>query len=439
VRRAAGGGREEEATPVRTASTRCTDPKPFLVNGAETGLVRCAEGHMHREEAKRCPIAPSRGEACSLPAELSGCATDADCTGGANGRCLPRFQGCACTYSCEVDADCGSGEICLCGDAVNRCVPAECTRDADCGGGFCATMNTSTKCEQRAVACLTADDTCVVDSDCERGQVCTVARSDPSGRRSCSADSCTPGRPFLIGEEARLATLAARADWLAAAALLPDAPSVLHLDASERSDRAAHWARVGQMEHASIAAFARFSMQLLSLGAPASLVEETTRAMHDETVHAKLAFSLASAYAGEAIGPGPLPIDGAMAPASFDAIVRLTIREGCIGETVAALEAQAALENEADPVVARVLARIVDDETRHALLAFRFVQWAATRDRPTVARVFREELDALANPANEAFRGPQHQAVDEVVLPCVEALFSIRGNGSTDTRLAKAA
>jgi hypothetical protein len=193
------------------------------------------------------------------------------------------------------------------------------------------------------------------------------------------------------------------------------------------------------MEHASIAAFARFSMQLLSLGAPASLVEETTRAMHDETVHAKLAFSLASAYAGEAIGPGPLPIDGAMAPASFDAIVRLTIREGCIGETVAALEAQAALENEADPVVARVLARIVDDETRHALLAFRFVQWAATRDRPTVARVFREELDALANPANEAFRGPQHQAVDEVVLPCVEALFSIRGNGSTDTRLAKAA
>jgi hypothetical protein len=193
------------------------------------------------------------------------------------------------------------------------------------------------------------------------------------------------------------------------------------------------------MEHASIAAFARFSMQLLSLGAPASLVEETTRAMHDETVHAKLAFSLASAYAGEAIGPGPLPIDGAMAPASFDAIVRLTIREGCIGETVAALEAQAALENEADPVVARVLARIVDDETRHALLAFRFVQWAATRDRPTVARVFREELEAHTQGPMATRRGVREAAVAQVVLPCAEALLApaaVEEPANAETRAA---
>jgi len=59
-----------------------------------------------------------------------------------------------------------------------------------------------------------------------------------------------------------------------------------------------------QLEHASIAAFARFSLQLLSLGAPAGLIDDCTRALGDETAHARLCFQLASAYAGRAIGSG---------------------------------------------------------------------------------------------------------------------------------------
>ena len=67
------------------------------------------------------------------------------------------------------------------------------------------------------------------------------------------------------------------------------------------------------MEHASVAAFARFTLHLMSLGAPAALVERSNAALADETLHAKLAFAIASGYAGRAIGPGPLAIDGAFA------------------------------------------------------------------------------------------------------------------------------
>jgi hypothetical protein len=91
------------------------------------------------------------------------------------------------------------------------------------------------------------------------------------------------------------------------------------------------------MEHASIAANARFALELLSLGAPPELVEETYQAMADETVHARDACALASAYAGHAVGPGALDISQALAAGSPIDIVRTAILEGCIGETDAEL------------------------------------------------------------------------------------------------------
>jgi hypothetical protein len=67
------------------------------------------------------------------------------------------------------------------------------------------------------------------------------------------------------------------------------------------------------LEHASVASFARFSLQLMAAGAPASLVEAAHRAALDEIEHARLTFRLASRYEGRALGPGPLPVDGSVA------------------------------------------------------------------------------------------------------------------------------
>jgi hypothetical protein len=150
------------------------------------------------------------------------------------------------------------------------------------------------------------------------------------------------------------------------------------------------------MEHASIAAFARFVLQLLALGAPPGLVEGAQRAMEDETRHARLAFGLASAYAGADIGPGRFAVHGSLEAMDLRSIVATTFAEGCIGETVAALEATEALEHmrDRDPAVAAVLATIAADEARHAELAWRSVAWMVS----AFGRAARDALaDALAD------------------------------------------
>jgi hypothetical protein len=153
------------------------------------------------------------------------------------------------------------------------------------------------------------------------------------------------------------------------------------------------------MEHASIAAFARFTLELLSLGAPATLVESSHRALGDETEHARLAFALASAYRGKSIGPGPLNIRGTLDAMHALEIVRCAFVEGCIGETIAAAEAAEALEHATDPAVRDVLTRIVGDERRHSELAWRFVAWALGCENHELRAAARETLTEALNEA----------------------------------------
>jgi hypothetical protein len=212
------------------------------------------------------------------------------------------------------------------------------------------------------------------------------------------------------------------------------------------------WTQVALMEHASIAAFARFTLQLLALGAPAHLVEGSNAAMIDETNHAKLAFGIASAYAGQDVGPGRLDLQNALGETSLGEILINVIREGCIGETVAAIEASEALEHAVDPVVREALARIAEDELRHAELAWKFVRWALLQGGNELRTVAEQEFERVrrevaANARSSAAvlagnctSGEQELlaggivsgelreelrafALDQVVLPCATALF----------------
>ncbi|HEX2673020.1 MAG TPA: hypothetical protein VHM25_19200, partial [Polyangiaceae bacterium] len=96
----------------------------------------------------------------------------------------------------------------------------------------------------------------------------------------------------------------------------------------------------------------------------------------DETAHARSCFALASAYGGTAIGPARLDIEHCFEDTSLTAVAKLVLREGCLGETVAALEAVAAAEAAVDPAVKHALERIARDELNHAELAFQFLRWA---------------------------------------------------------------
>jgi hypothetical protein len=239
------------------------------------------------------------------------------------------------------------------------------------------------------------------------------------------------GRPFTVGGKARVAA-SGGSGWATSVGV-----GAVHDRIRERL--AAEWSAVGAAEHASIASFARFVLELTALGAPAELVAEATRAMADEIVHARLAYGVASALLGEEVGPGPLDPRGAIADLDVRRIVLDCVREGCIGETLAAAEAAAARDVCADEATRDVLARIADDEARHAALAWKFVRWALHRHPELSADVLAtlrgvslgvapgEDPDAaaLARAGRLSGRAKHRVAtatLREVVLPCAAAL-----------------
>jgi hypothetical protein len=155
-----------------------------------------------------------------------------------------------------------------------------------------------------------------------------------------------------------------------------------------------HWLASARYEHASVAAFARVGLQLLSLGAPAELLRATQQAMADEVRHAQLCFGVAAAYGG---GPpceaGPLRIDGCVSTGmDLEVALREAILEGALGEGAAALEALEGARACDDPVVRGVLSRIAEDEQRHALLAYQTVKWALRAEPRRAREVVRECL-----------------------------------------------
>jgi hypothetical protein len=260
------------------------------------------------------------------------------------------------------------------------------------------------------------------------------------GRRHCvNRSQAVCGRPFLVEGAARLAELRPGSDWAAGA--IEHAPSALTV--AERDLAAEHWARNALMEHASIAAFARFTLQLMHVGAPRELIEHSQQAMLDETAHAKACFTLAARYLGSPVEPGRLALDAALDERDLEAIAISTFREGCVGETVAALEAREALDRATDPQVRATLERIAMDEQRHAELAWRFVSWALAQNpllrHPLDRELSRLEVEQFSSPgaADEAEcldHGVlserrrtllRRAALAEIVLPCLRQVLTL--------------
>lgn len=421
----------------------CDGATPVEVLGQDSGYEMCEGQWMHRPDVVQCASALPRDLTCDKEAYGGECTQDSDCTAKPHGSCgSSGFEGpyCGCQYGCVQDSDCATGQVCVCGDPVGRCVKASCASDADCAdGALCATYITEPGCGGIAFACQSPDDECGGDGDCPSNSQCTLV----GDHRECRKIECAIGRPFLVEGEARVAEVARRDDWCARDV----APRADGLAADVRRVLAEEWARSGQMEHASIAAFARFSMQLLALGAPPDLLVATHAAMADETEHALACFALASAYAGAPVGPGRLAMEGALADVDLASAVRLAIREGCVGETVAAVEAAEASRRAEDPAVRAVLAKIAEDETRHAELAWRFVRWAVS-SAPELRGAVESEFAAVlgeerARPAAAASAGDEawlahgvargtvkaelrRRLIDAVVAPAATALLTAR-------------
>jgi hypothetical protein len=427
----------------------------------DDGFELCQEGYYHRVEQASCALNLAPFACNGKGAVESLCQTDNDC--GTGQHCLISRSGpvpanspdfCSCAPSCSRDEECGLGGMCDCqhsvsggsGDPAGRCLSPDsvrCRVDADCGAGsFCASYTVSS-CGGTAFACLRLADECVSDEECRKAGKAYCGHD--GGHRLCLESDCVVGRPFRVESEDRVAPLVERDDW----ARGPAAPDAASLPPGLRAELGAYWAKIGQMEHASVAAFARFALQLLALGAPPELVAGAQAAMGDELEHARLCFGLASTLAGRAVGPGPLSLEGAFSGTTLAEVVRLAVVEGCVGETLAALEAAEAGERAGDPGVLAVLGRVRVDEARHAELAWRFVAWAIESGGAPVREAAREafvrasgEAEAFEGEAEAVSAGDEGQALAfgrlpervrrelrrrglrEVVRPCAERLLA---------------
>lgn len=207
------------------------------------------------------------------------------------------------------------------------------------------------------------------------------------------------GRPLLGG------TGGGTGPVVAAAVLRNDWTSSALAQDPERD-----WTHSAALEHASIASFAVLALDLMALGAPAHLLRGAHLAALDEIAHAEYAFAMASPE-GKRLGPGPLAIPSRPPPTLLGLAVE-SLRDGCFGETAAAMSLQRRAERSRDGAQAKILALMADDELRHAELAFAIVAWAARQGGEAVLAAVRAEAAKL----------DAHLVTREVVLPCIRAL-----------------
>jgi hypothetical protein len=431
----------------------CAGAQPIkATNGAPSGFSWCPDGTIHRVAAVTCD-ASIDAPACTGTETTVTCASDADCTAGPHGRCvavtslddLGLVTNCGCNYACVDDAECGAGNVCVCGGVLpidndwSLCAPAACVTGADCPSGECGISAYNDGCKLGVqLACRAPTDACRSNDDC-------ALDGGPSKRCilwgstdwQCALPICPLGRPLIVEGAARTAPAAPRGDWEGGAA-----PDLGGLDARARAALARHWREAAAVEHASVASFARFTLDLLALGAPPDLVAEAQRAGLDEVEHARIAYGLAGAYAGEACGPGPLDLGALRCGADRRAILRSLIEEACVGETLGVAEALALADRARDPGIAGVYRRIAADEQRHAELAWKTLAWltrgADAATRAFAARCFEDAVAAMgSDPPPRGPALPEHgllaprdlgairrQALREVVAPCAAALLA---------------
>lgn len=249
----------------------------------------------------------------------------------------------------------------------------------------------------------------------------------------------TRGRPLREDGRFVVASARAREGWRDATDL-----DVSVWDEPSRANAARAWTREGAAEHASVASFARLALDLMTLGAPADLVDAAHVAARDEIRHATLAYGLASRLAGTAVGPGPLAISNAAREVSLASLASECFVDGCVGETVAALEAaEAKLRAQPGPI-RDALEIIAEDEARHAELAYRIVAWALASGDARVREVLARDLEATRDEqvqvvaidrddvlderigilSRATAADVRRRALREVVVPCAEAMLS---------------
>jgi hypothetical protein len=184
-----------------------------------------------------------------------------------------------------------------------------------------------------------------------------------------------------------------------------DPSALASVSGPARAALAKHWHHAALSEHASVPAFSRLSMTLMALGAPGRLVDRAHHAAREEIGHARLAFSIASAYAGTEVAPGPL-IELADAPSitakSLRALAAESLIDGCLLEGFAAAVLVAGQARVTDRSLRAALASVAREEASHAQLAWDIVDWCLEEESPMLVAVLLPVVQRAPIPAPPA-------------------------------------
>jgi hypothetical protein len=164
---------------------------------------------------------------------------------------------------------------------------------------------------------------------------------------------------------------------------------------------AAQWRENGRTEHASVAAFARLTLDLMALGAPPALVRAANEDALDEIRHTELCFSLARSIDGAERSPGPFPEaqrartlpkerTTALAHLAVDSLIDGALHEGVSARIIARLVKRCQV-----PAIRAVLKEIAADEGRHAAHGWDVVEWCLAEGGEPVRRALDGALMGL--------------------------------------------
>lgn len=217
-----------------------------------------------------------------------------------------------------------------------------------------------------------------------------------------STMSFTRGRQIRSFGTVLLAPVEAGDAWTGAGLSSAGPVGVIETDDEAlRAAIAAQWRENGRTEHASVAAFARLTLDLMALGAPPELVADANRDALDEIRHAELCFGLARAIDGRSESPGAFPEAAraralsrsrtlALAQLAVDSVVDGALHEGVSARIIAKL----ARRCEA-PAIQSILKEIAADEGRHARHGWDVVRWCLAEGGDPVAAALEGALRGL--------------------------------------------
>ena len=400
----------------------------ILVAAVTAGLVLGLRPRTTTNQSSATKEAPQGTQ--QQPQETKQCCNPDDEPGvNDNTLCL---EGHACcsdgTWACSI----GDGKTFSCGNELvvspngTVCDSNDCLNSNYAEVGIClkTTEELSEYCTEQGCANI----------DCIETECITFEEANNCWIEDCETFDCYArcrpviGRPFkeningnAILAEAHPMECGPMTDvcfWSKSTALFPtvNQDEAFALPVNRASDTAADWIDQGLGEHASIASFAAFTISLMTNQAPPDLVRDALKAALDELDHAERSFGLARILSqGEGIMvPGPLPASQIRFESDLTSLAIATAREGCIEETMSALELAiqadeltALLEDDllnkstTDRILLESKWKIAMDEARHSSLAWRTIQWVCQTDQVACNAVQEEVLNGsyLSNAA----------------------------------------